>query len=60
MKSKKLRRKCFYALNVIMGFVFAFSVSCLDSGMWLWYVLSLVSIGYLWFAYKLCEMAGKI
>lgn len=59
-KNKKFRRFCFYTFNVLMGLVFGISVSCLDSGMWQWYVLALVSILYLRLAHYLCEHAKEL
>lgn len=54
---KKMRRKCFYALNYIMFFVFVLSASSLDGEGWIAEMLCLASIVYGMFANYLCEMA---
>lgn len=57
--SKKMRLKCFYALNYIMAFVFILSACCLDGDGWLAEVLLFISLAWLWFALVLTEKAKE-
>lgn len=57
--SKKLRLKCFYALNYIIATVFVLSVCCLDGDGWVAEILCGLSIAYGIFVIYLLDLAKE-
>lgn len=58
--NKKIRLKCFIALNYIMAFVFILSACCLDGEGWIAEILCGLSLMYLGFALYITNKAEEM